>query len=88
MIARKTILGTLGTKNPPVDADLIVQRNSESSWSLFTSTWTQIKAFFKTYFDGIYALITGTTNNTFTWEYDTLQLFYDEYRMVMEDSGK
>jgi hypothetical protein len=50
-----TALGTLGTKNPPVDADLIVQRNSESSFALITSTWTQIKAFLKTYFDTIYS---------------------------------
>lgn len=53
-----TNLGTLGTKNPPIDADKVIYRNSASSDALVTSTWTQIKAFLKTYFDGIYA--TGT----------------------------
>jgi len=50
-----TALGTLGTKATPIDADKVVQRNSASSDALVTSTWTQIKAFLKTYFDGIYA---------------------------------
>ena len=52
-----TALGTLGTKNPPVDADKLIYRNSESSDVLVTATWTQIKAFLKTYFDGIYATV-------------------------------
>lgn len=51
-----TALGTLDTKNPPIDADLVTQRDSVSSFALFTSTWTQIKAFLKTYFDTLYNL--------------------------------
>ena len=49
-----TALGVLGTKNPPVDADLVVQRDSASAFALVTSTWTQIKAFLKSYFDTLY----------------------------------
>ena len=51
-------LGTLGTKASPVDADKVIHRNSASSDALVTSTWTQIKAFFKTYFDSLYSAIT------------------------------
>lgn len=49
-----TGLGTLGTKNPPIDADKVIYRNSASSDALVTSTWAQIKAFLKTYFDTLY----------------------------------
>ena len=52
-----TALGTLGTKAAPVDADLVTQRDSVSSFALVTSTWAQIKAFLKTYFDTIYDAI-------------------------------
>jgi hypothetical protein len=55
-----TALGAVGTKNPPIDADKALYRNSESSDALVTSTWTQIKAFFKTYFDTLYATISHT----------------------------
>ncbi len=41
-----TALGAVGTKNPPIDADLAVYRDSTASNALVTSTWTQIKAFF------------------------------------------
>ncbi len=49
-----TALGTVGTKNPPVDADLVIYRDSTASFALVTSTWAQIKAFLKTYFDTLY----------------------------------
>jgi hypothetical protein len=51
-----TALGALGTKNPPIDADKLIYRDSTSSDALVTSTWTQVKAFLKTYFDTVYAL--------------------------------
>ena len=51
-----TGLGALSTKNPPVDADKAVYRDSTAADALVTSTWTQIKAFLKTYFDGLYNL--------------------------------
>jgi hypothetical protein len=53
-------LGTLGTKNPPVDADKVIYRDSGASDALVTSTWTQIKAFLKTYFDTVYAALSHT----------------------------
>src|SRR3989304_4858511 len=44
----------MAAKNPPIDADLAVYRDSAASDALVTSTWTQVKAFLKTYFDSIY----------------------------------
>ena len=49
-----TALGAVGIKNPPVDADKSLYRDSAASDALVTSTWSQIKAFLKTYFDTIY----------------------------------
>ena len=49
-----TGLGAVGTKNPPIDADKAVFRDSEDADALVTSTWSQIKAFLKTYFDTLY----------------------------------
>lgn len=49
-----TALGTVGTKNPPIDADLAIYRDSTSTNALVTSTWAQVKAFLKTYFDSSY----------------------------------
>jgi hypothetical protein len=54
-----TALGAVGTKNPPIDADKALYRDSAASDALKTSTWTQIKAFLKTYFDTIYRLATA-----------------------------
>jgi hypothetical protein len=51
-----TALGALSTKNPPIDADKVVYRDSVSADALVTSTWTQVKAFLKTYFDTLYNL--------------------------------
>lgn len=59
-----TGLGTLGTKNPPIDADKAIYRDSTTSDALVTSTWTQIKAFLKTYFDTLYAAITHASKHT------------------------
>ena len=55
-----TALGAVGTKNPPIDADKALYRDSEASDALKTSTWTQIKAFLKTYFDTLYATLSHT----------------------------
>lgn len=52
-----TNLGALSTKNPPIDADKAIYRDSTASDALVTSTWTQIKAFLKTYFDTIYQAV-------------------------------
>jgi len=49
-----TALGVVGTKNPPIDADKALYRDSTNADALVTSTWTQIKAFLKTYFDTLY----------------------------------
>lgn len=51
-------LGSLGTKDPPIDADKAIYRDSTASDALVTSTWTQVKAFLKTYFDGVYHALT------------------------------
>ena len=52
-----TALGVLGTKDPPIDADKVIYRNSTALDALVTSTWTQIKSFLKTYFDTLYGSI-------------------------------
>lgn len=54
-------LGTLGTKATPIDADKVIHRNSASSDALVTSTWTQVKAFLKTYFDSLTQVLTNKT---------------------------
>jgi hypothetical protein len=58
-----TALGTLGTKNPPIDADKLPYRDSTATDALVTSTWTQVKAFLKTYFDTLYNLYVHPTTN-------------------------
>ena len=52
-----TALGVVGIKNPPIDADKALYRDSTAGDALVTSTWTQVKAFLKTYFDTIYGAI-------------------------------
>ncbi|MDI6754950.1 MAG: hypothetical protein QME78_11240 [Thermodesulfobacteriota bacterium] len=56
-------VGTLGTKNPPIDADLALYRDSAAANVLVTSTWTQIKAFLKSFFDTIYAAVAHKTSH-------------------------
>ena len=58
-----TALGAVGTKNPPIDADKALYRDSTASDALVTSTWTQVKAFLKTYFDGVYAALTHASQH-------------------------
>jgi hypothetical protein len=55
-----TIMNTLATKNPPIDADKVIYRDSTASDVLVTSTWTQIKAFLKTYFDTLYGTLASS----------------------------
>jgi len=52
-----TALGAVGTKNPPIDADKVLYRDSAAADALVTSTWTQIKAFLKAYWDTLYEAI-------------------------------
>ncbi len=42
------------SKNPPIDADRVYGGDSTSSFGLVYATWTQTKAFLKTYFDTLY----------------------------------
>jgi hypothetical protein len=59
-----TALGAVGVKNPPIDADKALYRDSVASDALVTSTWTQVKAFLKTYFDGLYGNVIAPATNT------------------------
>lgn len=43
----------------PLDADEVPSLDSSASFGLMRTTWTNIKAFLKTYFDGIYVLLGG-----------------------------
>lgn len=52
-----TALGAVGIKNPPINADKVLYRDSTAADALVTSTWTQVKAFLKTYFDTVYDAI-------------------------------
>lgn len=54
-------LGSIPPKNPPLDADIVPYKDSANNWLLATSTWTQIKAFLKTYFDTTYKAIFNYT---------------------------
>ncbi len=65
-----TNLGALSTKDPVIDADLVISRDSEDDDKLKTSTWAQIKAFLKTHYDTVYAAVTGTTSTTFQVDSD------------------
>lgn len=50
-------------KTSLVDADEITGQDSANSFSLIRTTWTDVKAFLKTYFDTLYA----TASNTLTF---------------------
>jgi hypothetical protein len=56
-----TNLGTLATKTTPLDADSVIHRDSVTPFELFTTTWTQVKAFLKTYYDTLYLPLAGGT---------------------------
>lgn len=58
-----TALGALGTKATPVDADKVIQRDSADSDALVTSTWAQVKAFLKSYFDSLYSALTHASSH-------------------------
>jgi hypothetical protein len=51
-------------KATPDDADLILSEDSEALYVKKKSTWTQIKAFLKTYFDTLYSTITHASQHT------------------------
>uniref|UniRef100_A0A6M3ID91 Uncharacterized protein n=1 Tax=viral metagenome TaxID=1070528 RepID=A0A6M3ID91_9ZZZZ len=52
-----TALGAVGTKNPPIDGDKFLYRDSTAADVLVTSTGTQVKAYLKTYLDTLYSTI-------------------------------
>ncbi len=51
-----TSIHGVADKNPPIDADKVPLIDTAASNVLKTSTWTNIKAFLKTYFDTVYTL--------------------------------
>jgi hypothetical protein len=53
------MIASATTKNPPVDADLLGFADSEASNILKKATFTQFKAFLKTYFDTLYCGISA-----------------------------
>jgi len=62
-----TLHHAASAKSALVDADEITGQDSAASFGLIRSTWTNVKAFLKTYFDGLYATIAqvhfvGTTS--------------------------
>lgn len=61
----KKIIG-LDSKATPIDADVVPIGDTEDADRAKKTTWTQIKAFLKTYFDTIYVKCTGAEINTGT----------------------
>lgn len=58
-------------KGTPVDADRVHGSDSASSFGLVYATWTQVKAFLKTYFDTLYPPIPTTSSWTPTAAFAT-----------------
>lgn len=52
-----TNLGTIPSKDPPLDADMPVHRDSADSSKIKTSTWAQVKAFFRSSYDTVYSAL-------------------------------
>ena len=51
-------------KTSLVDGDEVIGRDSAASYSLIKTTWTNIKTFLKSYFDGFYLLKSGIGTTT------------------------
>jgi len=62
-----TALGAVSAKNPPIDADKAMYRDSTAADALVTSTWAQVKAFLKTYFDTLYTGVGSGQYRQHTW---------------------
>ena len=59
-------------KTTPVDADEVHILDSAAAFAGKTSTWTNIKAFFKTYFDTIYTTTAAVASQITAYGYATL----------------
>jgi len=53
---------SITAKATPVDADSVIYTDSQSSSVAKRATWTNIKAFLKTYFDTLFVPLTRTVN--------------------------
>lgn len=53
-------------KTTLIDADEVTGQNSANSFSLIRTTWTNVKVFLKTYFDGLFFKLDQTTPQTVT----------------------
>lgn len=58
---KQGLTGVLSSKTTPVDADSVIISDSADSSKTKTVTYTNVKAFLKTYFDGIYQAGLGYT---------------------------
>lgn len=63
------VLDGAATKETPVDADAVVITDSEDSDATKRTTWTNVKAFLKTYLDTLYATL--DVQDEATWEAGT-----------------
>lgn len=59
-----TVIHAATLDTVPLDADEVPSLDSSAGFSLIRTTWTNIKAFLKTYFDTLYGLLAG--NNTWS----------------------
>jgi hypothetical protein len=73
----------VSAKTTPIDADSIGIIDSEASNSLKKSTWTNIKAFLKTYFDTLYQTALGfTAENVANKENSTIDTDTTKYPTI------
>lgn len=57
--SRPNVLTATAAKTTPIDADSTYIADSAASGNLKTTTWANIKATLKTYFDGLYLIVAG-----------------------------
>lgn len=78
-----TLHHAASAKSALVDADEIAGQDSAASFGLIRSTWANVKAFLKTYFDGLYQAIDAQLSSLVRQNSQSAA-----YTLVLGDSGK
>lgn len=82
------ITNSTASKNPPIDADEVVGMDSANSFVLIKYSWTNIKAFLKTYFDAFYEpdyvlLQSASASNSSFIDFSGLTSTYHAYKIII-----